>query len=103
MKRIWTFLLIALPTILGKLFLLWVQLEHHLFRQSIITARGALSLELLFLLLFLTSCLTAVGVGLQFIKQKQYLAIAGATTSIILGVALCVIGLADGAAILYAT
>ena len=92
-----------LPAAFGAGFIGLVWLDQMLFGTGAISARGAIGLELLYLLVFCGVLLWALGRFVLGIRDRHVgwsvLILAGLG----LGVFLFTIGIGNGAAILYAT
>lgn len=94
---------ISLPAFLGLGFIGIVWMDHRLFQSGIISARGAIGIEVLYLLAFLLSVIWAVVSTLWNIRKSHILRSLLAISSIALGFYLVTIGIENGAAVVFAT
>jgi hypothetical protein len=93
----------ATPAILGLGFIGIVWMNHRLFQASVITARGAIGIEMLYLLVFVGAILWQVISALYYIRARPLIWLVLVAASIILGLYFVTVGIDNGAAVLYAT
>ena len=92
-----------LPAALGLLFPLLVKFEHLLVKMSVIGARGAIGIELVYLAVCCMSFGIAAGIAVKYVKQMEFLVALQPIVSILACIALVIWGIGFGAAIVYAT
>jgi hypothetical protein len=94
---------ISVPAVLGLGFIGIVWMNHGLFRGGIITVRGAIGIEVLYLLVFLGSVLWTFISALWNIRNRHIVWSLLAICSIVLGFFFTTVGIENGAAVVYAT
>jgi len=98
-----TRLLIWSPALLGVAFPFLVKLNHALFRAGWETARSAIGVEFVFLLISLLALAAAVFYGFRMAWRGDYSNAIRVAISIAIWFAGFVTGIEAGAALMYAT
>jgi hypothetical protein len=93
----------SIPAWLGLGFIGIVWLNHQLFTNGTISARGAIGIELLYLFVFLGASFWIGVAALWNIRARHLIWFAAAMLSIFAGFYLVSVGLGNGAAVIYAT
>ncbi|MEZ5325917.1 MAG: hypothetical protein R3F19_12755 [Verrucomicrobiales bacterium] len=103
MKPSLTHFLIWLPVALGGMFCAVVKLDQWLYQVGKIGVRGAIGLEIAYLLLCSVGLLVSLSVGAQCFKQGKRWTFVWVGFSIVLGLIFIGMGFQCGAALVYAT